>query len=341
LITWVTDGCCEYPAGDSYTLSNIGENSATFSWSSVLAAQSYTLVLTPLGGDPIQIDGVTETTYTFTDLDACTMYDVSIGIVCVVDGLAPEFAGSFTTFGCGPCADLPFCASFGGTADEWIDRVVINTLENTSGNNGGYGDYTMNLSLSTTLDPGGNYEITLTPGYEGFAFSELFRVWIDLNQNGSFEDNEILYTSGAVTEATTATINIPVTAEAGSSRLRVSMKYAGFFGADEPPVSCEEMEFGEVEDYCVEITDNVIGITEQGTIAWNLYPNPANDVVYISMPIGVHGLEVFDLTGRMVEQTTTQGNLELSFADQPEGVYLVRLTTAAGEQSTRRVVIAR
>ncbi len=119
------------------------------------------------------------------------------------------------------------------------------------------------------------------------------------------------------------------------------MKYAGFFGGDEPPASCEEMEFGEVEDYCVEITDNIIGITEQGAVSWNLYPNPANDVVYITLPLGVHRLEVFDLTGRMVEQTTTQGNLELSFADQPEGVYLVRLTTAGGEQSTRRVIIAR
>jgi hypothetical protein len=162
-----------------------------------------------------------------------------------------------------------------------------------------------------------------------------------LNQNGSFEENEILFTSEGVAEAVSGTINIPVTAEPGSSRLRVSMKYAGFFGGDEPPASCEEMEFGEVEDYCVEITDNIIGITEQGAVSWNLYPNPANDVVYITLPLGVHRLEVFDLTGRMVEQTTTQGNLELSFADQPEGVYLVRLTTAGGEQSTRRVIIAR
>lgn len=341
LVSWVTEGCCEYPNSDSYVLSNVGENSATFSWSSVLAAQSYTLILTPSGGSPLQINGVTGTTYTFTDLDACTMYDVSLGVVCVVGGLDPEFAGSFTTFGCGPCADLPYCSSFGGTDDEWIDRVVLSSLDNNSGNNGGYGDYTMDLSLTATLDPGGTYAFTLTPGFGGFAFTELFRIWIDLNQNGSFDDNEILYTSEGVTAAVSGTLNVPVTAEPGSARLRVSMKYAGFFGGDEAPTSCEEMEFGEVEDYCVEITDNIIGITEQGTVAWNLYPNPANNMVYITLPLGVHRLEVFDLTGRMVEQTTTQGNLELSFADQPEGVYLVRLTTDGGSQSTRRVIIAR
>ncbi len=56
----------------------------------------------------------------------------------------------------------------------------------------------MDLSLTTSLDPGGNYAFTLTPGYGGFAFTELFRIWIDLNQNGSFEENEILFTSEGV-----------------------------------------------------------------------------------------------------------------------------------------------
>ncbi len=115
LVTWVTEGCCEYPGSDSYILSDVGENSATFSWSSVLAAQAYTLVLTPMGGTPLQINDVTGTTYTFSDLEPCTMYDVALGVVCEGDDSTPSLQGSFTNFRLRAYADLPYCASFGGT----------------------------------------------------------------------------------------------------------------------------------------------------------------------------------------------------------------------------------
>lgn len=339
LVTTLTEGCCEYPDEGGYVLSDVTETGATISWAPVLAAGSYFVVVSSEDSEEV-FEDIINTSFVISGLDPCTMYDVSVGVNCANEDLAAEYVTTFTTFGCGPCADLPFCASFGGTQDEWIERIQINTLDNQSGDNGGYGDYTMNTTMTTALDQNQTYELTLTPGFDGFAYSELFVVWMDYNANGTFESSEIIYSSSQGSDqAVSGTFTTPSGLDAGSVRMRVSMKYAGFFGGADLPTPCEEMEFGEVEDYCIEITDTVIQVDEQSQMDWKVYPNPARNVLNLSLPYGEHLIELLDLSGRMVMQENLRGQSTLDVSALPAGSYVLKLTSNGLPQGAKHLVV--
>jgi hypothetical protein len=132
------------------------------------------------------------------------------------------------------------------TSDEFIQRVRIADLDNTSGNNGGFANF---QSLVASMNPGQAVSYTLTPGWRGPLFDEAWTVWIDLNRDGDYGDagERVLTLTGTKTERT-GTFVIPAGASLGMSRMRVAMKYVT--GVTSPTGS---FTYGEVEDYSVQI----------------------------------------------------------------------------------------
>jgi hypothetical protein len=153
-----------------------------------------------------------------------------------------------TSSGCsGTVTTTPqYCAANGtNTQYEWISNVKVGTINNTTGSNAGYGNFT---NLSSNLTKGTAYTISMTPGFSGSAYSEYFRVYIDYNGDKDFADaGELVYTSAAVTAATSVSVTIPTTAITGSTRMRVMMKDAAITGP------CEVFTYGEVEDYTLNL----------------------------------------------------------------------------------------
>ncbi|WP_418509734.1 LamG-like jellyroll fold domain-containing protein [Corallibacter sp.] len=145
-----------------------------------------------------------------------------------------------------------YCASNGdSTSDEYIGRVQLNTINNSSGagtSSTGYSNFT---AISTTLTRGNNYTITITPFWTGTVYSEGYRVWIDYNNDGDFADaGEQVYSSAATTNTSVSgTFTVPGTATTGNTRMRVSMRYN-----EEPSSSCGSFSYGEVEDYTINIS---------------------------------------------------------------------------------------
>lgn len=183
---------------------------------------------------------------TLSTLLSCTAYEFKVKSLCGDNESAFSSSYTFTTVGC-EGSPVVYCTSQGGNANyEWIANVALGTLNNASGSNSGYGDYT---SLSTELASGTTYPITLTPGFANSAYNEYWRVWIDFNQDGDFEDNgEMAYDAenSNKTEVTGALI-VPSTATLGATRMRVVMKY------NQAPEACQDFPYGETEDYTVEI----------------------------------------------------------------------------------------
>jgi hypothetical protein len=176
-------------------------------------------------------------------LTGCTAYEWQVQSVCDASTSSAFSASTtFSTTGCAPS----YCTSVGlSTADEFINRVVIGTIDNTSGNNSGYANFT---SLATTLATNNSYAFSGTPGYTATAYTEFWRVWIDFNADLDFDDaGELVYTSAGSTTTVNGTIAIPSTATIGSTRMRVSMKYNAV------ATQCESFQYGEVEDYTVNI----------------------------------------------------------------------------------------
>lgn len=168
---------------------------------------------------------------------------------------------------------LPYCASNGNNivysntpVDEYIGNVQLNTINNASGlgtTGVGYSDFT---GITTNLNTNTNYTITITPTWTGTIYQEAYSVWIDYNQDGDFNDpGEQVWTQSLTTDSTVSgSFTVPGTATAGNTRMRVSMKYNG------APTPCESFDYGEVEDYTVNIVPPGVLSNAPGGVVSNL-----------------------------------------------------------------------
>ena len=79
-----------------------------------------------------------------------------------------------------------YCSTQGNNANyEWIDLVRLGSIDNATGNDGGYADYT---SMSTDLSASTQYTIYVSAGFSSSSYTEFWHIWIDYNRNGDFND---------------------------------------------------------------------------------------------------------------------------------------------------------
>jgi hypothetical protein len=193
--------------------------------------------------------------------DAC-MYMFTAGQKARVQALfaaGGARASLLTSNGCSGSGGTPtYCTASGqSVADEWIQSVLFGPINNNSGSNAGYGNFT---GSTFTVVKGTTYNFTLTPGFTASAYPEYWRIWIDYNGDKDFADaGELVYDAGATaTTARTGTVTIPTTAATTSTRMRVAMRY------NAAPASCGAFDFGEVEDYTLNITTSTACATPTG-----------------------------------------------------------------------------
>lgn len=142
-----------------------------------------------------------------------------------------------------------YCDSKGNNVnDEYIQKVTLGSINNSSGATNGYQDFT---SISTNLEQGSSNTITVTPKWTGTVYNEGYAVWIDYNQNSDFEDSgeQVWVKSASSDGSVNGTFTVPASAKLGNTRMRVSMRY------NTTPSSCGTFDYGEVEDYAVHIIE--------------------------------------------------------------------------------------
>jgi PKD repeat protein len=122
--------------------------------------------------------------------------------------------------------------------------VDVGDLSNSSGPTS-YSDYTDQVLV---LSPGETYPVTITPGFDGGPWDEYFKIWVDYNRDGDFEDDGEQVFYEVAQDTVTGEFTVPMSALSGVSRMRVTMKY------NSEPAPCETFEYGEVEDYGVYIS---------------------------------------------------------------------------------------
>ncbi len=189
--------------------------------------------------------------YTVTGLTALTSYDF---YVVARDGAGNTSGNSNTVTVVTLDVQITYCDSASTNInDEFIGRVQLNTIDNSSGGQF-YSDFT---GISTTLDKNSQYTITVTPTWTGTIYSEGYSVWVDYNQDGDFADaGEQVWTQAPTTNTpVSGSFTVPASATNGATRMRVSLKYNGI------PTPCETFTYGEVEDYTVVIQDGSGGPT--------------------------------------------------------------------------------
>jgi hypothetical protein len=282
-------------------------------------------------------------------------YSLTDGSTVLASG--GSFTNSETTNFCvsnAPPPPISYCGSEGNNSNfEWIQRIQFGSINNNSGNDGGYGDYT---NLSTALTPGGSVSVTLVPGFSSSTYTEYWRLWIDYNRDGDFSDAGEQIGQGSGTGTLSGTLSVSSSATPGTTRMRVAMKYNAY------AAPCETFSYGEVEDYTVTIGaalpgENGIAVADVTGLESNdltkgagfrIFPNPAKDLVNLQYRAAVEGkveIELLDLMGRTLQAFTDQAvsgsnAFQLETSQLPEGTYLIRLTQN-DQQHVERAVISR
>lgn len=236
---------------------------------------------------------------------------------------------------------LTYCNSQGNDASfEHIDFVGLGGISNTTNSNGGYADFT---NRSGTIGYGSN-NIVLSVGFSGQTYTEFWGVWIDFNQNGTFDASEqIVAGSTSNTGNLSYAFNVPTSARTGATRMRVAMKW------NAAPTACETFDYGEVEDYTVVISSS------RTAIATSFQTKIDGELGNESKVFDLNIVNQFDTTTlklvdnrdatyavyNMLGQEVANGDFETSITLQElrTGIYIIQVSD--GQRSIQKKFIQR
>jgi hypothetical protein len=214
-----------------------------------------------------------------------------------------------------------YCPASGNTGYEYIDQVTLGGTVITSGNDGGYADYSVPpIELIDTSVP-----IALGAGYQSGQYTEHWSVWIDLDQSGSFEPAERVF-QGSGVGVVTGTLGIPAGTPAGETGLRVIMQYGA--AATDP---CASPSWGEVEDYAVIVPQSSGDGNSEAQTPWrDNAPGTARTGIAWPYVMGYH------FTPEVDGQVTALGGLFggtklVRLFDRTSGATLAEVTVAAAD----------
>ena len=244
---------CNATTPTGLSIDGFGSSTATMSWDAVPGA-SYDLRYRQTGTSTWTTNAVSGASSSLTGLTPETTYEVQVRSKCLDNSTSSYSSSStFTTTE----VQLNYCASNGNSVvDEYISNVSLGSINNTTGaSSSGYADYT---SQSTSLTQGDNYTISITPTWTGTLYNEGYSVWIDYNHDGDFADagEQVWSQAASQTTPVSGSFTIPNSTYVGATRMRVTMQYNAV------PSSCGSFNYGEVEDYTVNLGTGTLDTTK-------------------------------------------------------------------------------
>ncbi|MFM7727641.1 MAG: S8 family serine peptidase [Flavobacteriales bacterium] len=318
-ITWETDGCCIQPE----VLEVTGATSSTLSiaWNEVLAATGYTIQASDLNGNTQQWQTESIESFTLDNLTPCTTYNISVSSICENPQGGSLQVPAFTP-GCEDCALIPYCTTTANSDVEFISDVQVAGIVRQSQSDNGY---ILVADVTDTIYTGQTYPVSCTPGYLGNTYNENFRVWIDYNIDGDFEDeNELVFDPAPTTIEVAGTFTVPPSITEGVSRMRVSMTYTPINSNNEP-ASCGNLTYGEIEDYCITLS-NANSVTDVHGPSPAVFPNPADRVLRVTglneAPLAV---ELWSVDGKKQATLNRMEWPTFMLPILPNGCYLLRI----------------
>lgn len=305
-----------------------GNFASLFEWTAVENADGYKVTIGTTSGGNDVIDnqdignivaatftGVYNTTYYYT----ITPYNLLGNAVGCVEG-------TFTTAATG-C----YCASIPTSNDDLgITNVIIGDSE-FSIEDVMYADKTEEATVALAKDAETNLIVTFATGYTYNT-----NIWIDFNNNYTFEASEIVY-SGESTNANPtdldASFTLPASATLGLHRMRIGTADSG----QATPNACYSGSYGITLDFTVEVFDS-LGTAQFDNGSFKVYPNPVSNILNLSYTQNITNVAVFNILGQQVitnNVNATQGQVDMS--NLAVGTYLVKVT-AGDETKTIKVV---
>lgn len=219
---------------------------------------------------------------------------------------------------------------------EPITRVVFADIDNESSVNSSEAleDFT---DIVGNITQGESYQMAVEGTTDG-PWDDFVTVWIDWNQNGSYNDEGEMYQIGMISNSSgtdgqqaIGTIEVPEGAAIGMTTMRVIKNW------DEYPTNpCGVYMYGQGEDYSLNI--NSLGVVDMNDAAFAYWPNPVKDVLNIQSKEQIKSFTVTGMTGQrlMSGNNVTDGKIDLTTLNK--GVYVVQLNFANGQKDSFKIV---
>jgi hypothetical protein len=263
-------------AGTALNLTSTTDIGTTFTWS---GPSTYSSTVQNPTIDPVALSNAGAYTVTVSTAVGCSV-TASTAVVVNPSPVITSTTATPATICSGGTSQLQvnlqtptYCTASATTGcsggDEYISNVTFGSINNTTTcGTTTYSDFTAQSTNVTA----GSTGLTLTYGNPNNFSGDQYKVWIDWNQNGLFTDVGEEYT-GTGTNLITFSINVPVNAINGSTRMRVRLTFTGVMAP------CGISPYGETEDYTV----NVSGGVDAYTYAWS--PTTYLDNATIANPL--------------------------------------------------------
>jgi GEVED domain/Pregnancy-associated plasma protein-A/Secretion system C-terminal sorting domain/Fibronectin type III domain len=229
---------------------------------------------------------------------------------------------------------------------ETINNVKFNTINNSStARTVYYEDFT---ATSTSVQRGRTYPliVTLDDVWNANNDHDYIVAWVDWNNNKVFEATERIVSNRFVgsSKKDTLQVAVPSTAVLGNVRMRVRSVWNGSNSLTTAN-PCGTTEWGQVEDYMLNVTAAAARLTNssaierpQTTNKMTVYPNPTTGILNIDMQVENVNIEILDLTGRtMLRKMLNQGTNTLDISHLQKGVYVIK-ASEGGIKITKIVV---
>ncbi|MBS1549109.1 MAG: hypothetical protein JSS94_04490, partial [Bacteroidetes bacterium] len=281
-------GCGGQPLLLDTTGATQGQAGVTYQWeSSPAGANTWTAVAGAITADA-----------TITAPTVAT--DYHLVVTCTPSGLTSTSGViSFTPNPANMCYCVP--TTTGGTTYGIVNfstsGAAVN-INNTSGGSAGYQDFTSTVApIQVGQSTSFSYSIgTLNTSTYGYA------MWIDYNQNGTFETTEQVLTTSAYTAGPkTGTVTIPATATLGTTRLRVM----DAFTPNNPSNPCVGTGSGEFEDYLITILPPPSCLPPTNLVISNITVNSADLAWTAATTTASEGYDYYISTSNTAPTATT------------------------------------
>jgi len=329
------------PTGVSTIDTEVLKTSARLSWNSVSGA-TYSINYRKAGATNWSNTTSTVSSVVLNNLEDETSYEAQVA--AVVNNVPGSFSANYAFKTKGLKTGIDYCILNTGFPQVGnVARVLVSNIDYTDANVRSYKDVSENAAQVINLVKGTAYPITIL-GISYQSAPMTYNVWIDYNRNGTFEANEKVYTSGAVSPApngisqTAGNFTVPATAYAGDKTLRMRIA-SNFNAALTNACGVLPSGAGSVMDFSVRISEVLsVNDTNETKSEIAIYPNPAEDFVGIKNLKENADYKIYSADGRLVKGgKLTDNNNIINVASLMKGVYIITIKTESKTFSSKLI----
>jgi hypothetical protein len=315
---FTTERTCELPP-PGLTITNLTPTTAVVVWDPFPGA-TYILRYRKVGIPSWTNVPSSTNTVTLTGLTELTQYEMQVANVCNGTPGTYTLPYFFTT------PTVVYCQMASTASNsEYISKVNVKPtgkpeMDNPS-NASNYTDYTgIPATFIELVQGSSNNQITIEKKLSGNAQAGV-AVWIDFNRNGYFDVNErVLVSSPNNQQTVSGTFSVPADAFISLTDYKyVVMRVA--MSKDAIPVNCTSFPNGEVEDYTVRISKQIVPNPVNQTDIL-IYPNPVSSVLYVKNISKKANYKIYNAAGQLVSSGIILNN-KIDVHALINGVYVI------------------